>query len=821
MENISNDINDSNSFEKIDENSNSQEESSIYSDACSNSIEINLLYKNKNMRKSKSFDKEYNNIYENNIILNKKVNQNTNNLSRNLINKDNLKDDNNIKMQSKNINNNYFYLYENNSNSNSLISNNDISNNIRRGSGASINSTKSSLLSKINLKNLSKIKIDIPNKGYLNNRYIINNNKQLLTPIEEKDKGTYNYTPSILSCENKNKNIDKNEFNFMRQTLDPKIKKFLFTPKNNKNAQINEIKEIKNDKESENRSNIENKYIKNKIFDFKKHKKYIYDSDNEENENLNIDDIIVNNFNFKTLSKEKYRNKSDNKFRTSSSFHLGGNEFSNNPNNYSFIFRKTPSINSTLNVKRALKFDKLSEIDLNNIKYNEIDLNYLKSKLRTIPIKVNKIPNIKNRYIKTLLEVQNFFIEDSAIWIIKISHNYEYLATGSKNGSIKIFPLLGYNNEEIELIYNKKNFIEYLKLIPEKPFLELKKHTKDIIDLSWSPFNYDLLLSASLDHYVILWDISKKENNIIKKFDHNEIITCISFSPTNPNIFISGCFDRFIRIFTIEDSIIYKNKIEENNNENEYNNSNSNIIFKKRKSNILNDSISTIIVNNNIKNINNKINNNSDNSDNNLPNYFNIDQIITSVAFFPEGDKVAIGTHNGKILVYAIFPKISYLYNFICRNRLGKYSSGKKITSIEFTDRNKALITTSDSRIRYISMRDGKIIKKYKGHVNLNSMIRCSSDLCNDVLISGSENNFCYIWSLNNKENKEIKNYRYEYFKPFAVENIYCSIIVPEFCYTNYIKKIYKYTTKINILSIIINATDNGRLEVLLNVDEN
>ena len=818
MDNNLNDINDS--FEKnTDENSNS----SIYSDACSNSIEINLLYKNKNMRKSKSFDKEYKNIYENQNILNKKENQNYN-LKNNFINKDNIaddKDNNNIKIQSKNVNNNYFYRYENSSNSNSLISNTDISNNIRRGSGVSTNSTKSSLMSKINLKNLTKIKIDIPTKGHLNNRYIINNNKQILTPIEEKDKGTYNYTPSLLSCENKKKdtNIDKNEFNFMRQTLDPKIKKLLFTPKDNKNIEINEIKEIKNDKESENSSNYENKYIKSKIFDFKKHKKYIYDSDNEENENLNIDDIIINNFNFKTISKEKYRNKSDNKFRTSSSFHLGVNEFSNNPNNYSFIFRKTPSINSTLNVKKALKFDKLSEIDLNNIKYNEIDLNYLKSKLRTIPIKVHKIPNIKNRYIKTLLEVQNFFIEDSAIWVIKVSHNYEYLATGSKNGSIKIFALLGYNNEEIELIYNKKNFIDYLKLISEKPILELNKHTKDIIDLSWSPFNYDLLLSASLDHYVILWDISKKENNIIKKFDHNEIITCISFSPTNPNTFISGCFDRFIRIFTIDDSIIYKNKEDENNIENEF--SNSNILFKKRKSNILNDSISTIVVNNNIKNINNKKNNNNDNSNNNLPNYFNIDQIITSVAFFPEGDKIAIGTHNGKILVYAIFPKISYLYNFVCRNRLGKYSSGKKITSIEFTDRNKALITTSDSRIRYISMSDGKIVKKYKGHVNLNSMIRCSTDLCNDVLISGSENNFCFIWSLNNKEYKEIKNYRYEYFKPFARENIYCSIIVPEFCYTNYIKKIYKYTTKINILSIIINATDNGRLEVLLNVDEN
>ena len=71
------------------------------------------------------------------------------------------------------------------------------------------------------------------------------------------------------------------------------------------------------------------------------------------------------------------------------------------------------------------------------------------------------------------------------------------------------------------------------------------------------------------------------------------------------------------------------------------------------------------------------------------------------MAFFPEGDKIAIGTHNGKVLVYNIFPKISYSYSFVCRNRLGKFSKGKKITSIDFTDKAKALITTSDSRIRY------------------------------------------------------------------------------------------------------------------------
>lgn len=789
-----------------------KEGSSIYSDACSNSLEIDIFLKKKEIKDSEENaqdNKEKKNIYENKYDISKKENKNE--INKN--NKENYINEYKSEITSKNLNKKkYSYQSENNiiiSNSNSSFTISDTSFNLRRGSGFSINSTKSSLLSKIKIKNLKKLRVDMPKKGYINNRYIIDN-QQLLTPIEEKDKGTYKYTPSILSYENKkkNSNFEENGPIFMRQTLDPKIKKFLFSPKNNNDVNINEIKEIKNDKENQKSSFNDNKYDRrSSLFDNKIKKKFLFDSDNEENENLNFEDIVINEFNYRTKSKEK--SISDIKLKSSSSFHIGKNDFSNK-NNHSYGLKRTISLNSTLNIKKALIFDKFSEIDLNNIKYDEIDLNFLKSKLRTIPIKVHKISNIKNRFIKTLLEVQNFFIEDSAIRVMKISHNYEYLATGSKNGSIKVFILLGYNSEEMEYIYNKNNFINYMKLITEKPILELKKHTKDIIDLSWSPFNFNLLLSASLDHYAILWDISKKENNIIKKFDHNDIITCISFSPNNPNIFISGCFDRFIRIFNIDNSIVFEKTIDENNIEKELNNK----ITKKKINSLLNDSISTIIVNNNIKN-------NLENSEDSLPNYFNINEIITSVAFFPEGDKIAIGTHNGKIQVYSIFPKIAYSYSFVCRNRLGKFSSGKKITSIDFTDRKRALITTSDSRIRYVSMTDGKIISKYKGHVNLNSMIRSCADLCNDAIISGSENNFCYIWSMFNKESKDVKNYRYEYFKPFSRENIYCSIIIPEFCYTNYIKKIYKFTTKINILSIIINATDNGRLEVLLNVDEN
>ena len=809
--------------ELAENNGNNEEEESVYSVACSTSSEIKqLIEKNKQKSKLKNDSLENKPL---NSINDYKNSQNNNSFN-----------DNNFQIQPQIRKKRLSYQYENNilnSNISSSFSINDSGSiNNRKGSCYSFNSTKSTLLSKITAKNLQKIKIDIPKKGYLNNRYLFNS-KQILTPIEEKDKGTNGCSPSILSCENKKQNMKLEEKGviFMRQTIDPKIKKFLFSPKKSKNINnninvnininqnINETNKFNFDKESLASSNSSKSInIKRQLFyNNLRAKKSSGLSENEENEknlneNINLDDIVINEFNYKTQSKENSKNKKRNNqrhlssVRSSSSFQIGGNELSSR-NTHLCNLRKTPSLNSTLNIKKNLKFDKItkiSEIDINNIKQDEIDLNFLKKNLRTIPVKAHKISNPKNHYIKTLLEVQNFFIEDSSIWVMKLSNNFEYLATGSKNGSIKIFTILGYDSEEFELIYNKKNILNYFKLISEKPLLELKKHTKDIIDLSWSPYNYELLLSASLDHYVILWDISKRDNNIIKKFDHKDIITCISFSPTNPNIFISGCFDRFIRIFTINDSIIFK---DENNNENISLNYSKATISVNYKFNSNNKGI----------NINNNI---LDDKNFNSPNYFNIGEIITSFSFFPDGNRIAIGTHNGRILVYRIFPTISYSFSFVCRNRLGQFSSGTKVTSINFTDRNRALITTSDSRIRYISMNDGKLLYKYKGHVNIKSMIRTCPDLCNDVLITGSENNCCYIWSLYNKEDKKIKNYKYEYFKPFSRENVYCSLIVPEFCYTNYVKKIYKNTIKINIFSVIINATDNGRLEVLLNVEE-
>ena len=717
------------SFPKLEESKDynnlpENEETSIYSDACSNSIELaQLIQKDEEKTKNQFIEKN--------------------------------------KKELKNMN----------QNDSTFISISDINSQNRKGSIMSFNSTKSTLYIKKNCKNLKNIKVNIPNKNYINNKYTSKNN-QILSPIEEKGRGNKDLLLPVFSAEYKKQNMifDQKDFFNLRQSLEPNPNQFIFSPNININKNYFTFK-----------NNI-NLNIK------KKQKKKENNNILHDKENINVNVII----------KKKNNNNKDKKIKKTSLFNL--RPLDN-------LSKKRYTINSSLEVKKFLNFEKIkniSEIEFKGIHKDEIDLDFLKQKLRTIPVKTYRKTEANEKYIKNLIEVQNFYAEKSPIWVIKLSKNYEFLALGAQNGSIKIFSFLNYNSDDFDFIYTKKNICNYFKFLSEKPFLILDWHTKDIIDLSWSSFNFNFLLSASVDNFVILWDISKNNgDNIIKKFNHNEIVTCLNFSPTDPNIFVTGCFDKFIRIFKIDDSLLAPEENEDNN------------ITK------LNESKSTINVNfNNFSGIK-RLNANNDLNKFEILNYFNINEIITAVEFFPDGSKIAIGTHKGKILVYKILDNIIYDYCFYCRNKLGQFSSGKKITSIHFIDKIRALITTSDSRIRLISMDTGTIIHKYKGHQNLNSMIRSSTDSINDVIISGSEDNFCYIWNLFNNTDKKIKNYKYEYFKPFAKENIYCSLIAPEICYANYIKKIYKLTNKLNIISVIINATDNGRLEVLLNIDEN
>ena len=456
----------------------------------------------------------------------------------------------------------------------------------------------------------------------------------------------------------------------------------------------------------------------------------------------------------------------------------------------------------------------INNIKFDRIKIDELNTNHLKTYLRVIDV-TSKREDSKKNFFKTLIELQNFYIDNSSIWVIKLSQNGRYLACGCKSGKIKIYEVIGYNYSGFKTSYDRNNIFEYLKFIPETPYKTLAKHKADVIDLAWSPFFPNLLLSASLDHFVYLWDIYQEDTKcLVKEYEHSDIVTSVCFNPYFKNVFMSGCLEHFVQIwkFDLFDGLNFYSE----NNEGIITSLDVQIYNKSEKKNLKND-----------KEINNSFgdadrtnaNLDTQNNDDTIY-YFNIRHKITSVAFFPDGLRIAIGAEKGKIFVYNTFPRINYSHNFyVAKKKFKIFHFGKKVTNIQFISKDYALVTTADSVIRYVHMNKGSIISEYRGYKNDYSMTRAHADLVDDVIIIGGEDSNCYVWKIYEEKRQE-KNKIYESFKPFSKETIECSIIAHEKCYINYMQKILKLTNRILILNIIINGTSNGRLEILLNIKE-
>ena len=691
---------------------NSFSKTSIYSDACENSFQVEQQYIK--IHKSDNINNnEIKSLNENNFV--------------------NVNKSEELKLLNKIFENNDL---DNNIFSNECLTQNNLNNKNKDTKEKMINNINNRYIinKNINCNNINKINLS-------NVNIIINNDKEKKENINNKG------LDNILEISKKIKNISSKS-----------IKSLNTINNNNTKRENKSLYEIHNNNENSGKENLEKEKL-----------------DKDLNININIDNsksimqnnIKKNNLNFSSMSNIDLNALND--FQNLTIITKKKKKGANNSLSKSIVVapNKSLSFSSNENSFYKLKFEDIS--------YNQIDLNYLKH-LRIIPIKYKRKGK---KYLKILLELQHFYVDNSTIRVLKISEDGKYLSVGLQNGKIKLYEIIGFDYTKFLVSYNKKNIMEYLNFIKEKAYKSLEGHKEDVIDLSWSPFYYHLLLSSSVDGYVILWNINLEEQKSkIECFNHERIVTSVSFSPTEKNIFITGCLDKIIRIWDIN-SLLEENESKSNINQNNYD------IYEKYNK-----------------------------------DYFNIEEKITSINYFPTGDGIAIGTHNGKLIIYELKgDKYFYKASYSCKNRIGKNSFGKKITSIEFVNKNYGIISSCDSRIRLLSMNDGKIIYKYKGYLNENSMIKSCIDYNYDIIITGSEDGFVYVWNIYNQDNIKT-NTNYEYFKPYSQEKIQCSLIVPEKIYCNYMKKIFKITNKLMILSIIINATDKGRLEILLNIDD-
>lgn len=219
-------------------------------------------------------------------------------------------------------------------------------------------------------------------------------------------------------------------------------------------------------------------------------------------------------------------------------------------------------------------------------------------------------------------------------------------------------------------------------LFKSEPIKEFKQHTKDIVDISWCSKDKDTILTASNDKQVILWNIH--DDKALQIYTHSDLVTCVCFKP-GTNIFATGSFDENLRFWSIQ----HKRVI----------------------------------------------------------NWVDTHSVVTALQFSTDGEKLVSGNMVGDCFIYDTTKgSIKHLFTINCKNKKGFFAKGRKVIDINFTCTRQALVTTADSRIRYIDLIERVQKFKYKGHTNKTMNIRPSLSGDLELIMSASDDGKIYLW---------------------------------------------------------------------------
>lgn len=211
-----------------------------------------------------------------------------------------------------------------------------------------------------------------------------------------------------------------------------------------------------------------------------------------------------------------------------------------------------------------------------------------------------------------------------------------------------------------------------------------------------------------MDKTVRLWHISRQA--CLCAFKHADFVTSIQFHPRDDRFFLAGSLDFKIRLWSIPDkSVAFWNQTNE---------------------------------------------------------------MITAVAFTPDGKTAIAGSVSGSCLFYET-EGMKYQSQTQVKSAHGKNSKGSKITGIQTTtippnDPHgvvKLVVTTNDSRIRWYNLRDKALEMKFKGNQNASGQIhaRLSDDA--RYIICGSEDKKVFIWSAGQMDIEHRDKNPLEYFE--------------------------------------------------------
>ncbi|KAF4307548.1 hypothetical protein GTA08_BOTSDO03836 [Botryosphaeria dothidea] len=300
-------------------------------------------------------------------------------------------------------------------------------------------------------------------------------------------------------------------------------------------------------------------------------------------------------------------------------------------------------------------------------------------------------------------------VNERPVWALEFSKDGKYMAAGGQDGVVRVWTVISSPDErtahEIAEAGTQKDGRQPLHL--NAPVFQNKTFREytghESTILDLSWSKNNFLLSSSMDKTVRLWHISRSE--CLCTFKHADFVPSIQFHPKDDRFFLAGSLDSKLRLWSIPDkTVAFWNQLPE---------------------------------------------------------------MITAVAFTPDGKTAIAGTLSGLCMFYDT-EGLKYQTQIHVKSSRGKNAKGSKITGIQAMhvgmDANigevKLLISSNDSRIRMYSLRDKGLEIKFRGQENNFSQIRATFSDDAKYVICGSEDRRAYIWSTGPPEEGENRNQR-------------------------------------------------------------
>lgn len=283
---------------------------------------------------------------------------------------------------------------------------------------------------------------------------------------------------------------------------------------------------------------------------------------------------------------------------------------------------------------------------------------------------------------------------NSAIWAMEFSKDGKYLAAAGQDKKLRVWAVISTAEEreaEEKQSYTEPSSENTMKLNAPvfAPKLIREYEGHTSSILDLSWSKNNFLLSSSMDKTVRLYHVSRSE--CLCAFKHNDFVTSIQFHPRDDRFFLAGSLDSKLRLWSIPDkSVAY---------------------------------------------------------------WVQVPDMVTAVAFTPDGKTSIAGCLNGMCILYDTEGLQAHSQIHV-RSARGRNAKGSKITGIDTIALSrehappsvKILITSNDSRVRMYNLKDRSLEVKFRGNENTSSQIHATFSDDGRYVICGSEDRKVYIW---------------------------------------------------------------------------